>query len=164
MLRLFKKKKQFDIEAFIAGSVKGMQLVTEEHKKAWRLGQEKSWSVDEKKGRIIFTFADGVQASAPAQVVGTYNIKDSTFMWAWGHPAVTPDLQQHAARVKAFGKEHRSQELTTSQLPCTESRAWEYTALAMLLSEANGAYRVLVGTDTAVFMTFGEVALDKQLG
>lgn len=164
MLRLFKKKKQFDIEAFIAGSVKGMQLVTEEHKKTWRLGQEKSWSVDEKKGKIIFAFADGAQASASAQVVGTYNIKDSIFTWAWGHPAVVPDLQQHALRVKVFGKDHGSQELTTNQLPCTESRAWEYTALAMLLSEANGAYRVLLGTDTAVFMTFGAVALDKTPG
>ena len=47
MLNLFKKKKKFDIEAFIAGSVKGMHLMTETHRKVWRLGQETSWSVDE---------------------------------------------------------------------------------------------------------------------
>lgn len=165
MLRLFKKKQQkFDIEAFIAGSVKGMQLVTEAHKKAWRLGQEKSWSVDEKKGKIIFSFSDGIQASAQAQIVGTFNTKDNTFMWGWGHPSVSQDLQRHAARVKVFGEQYGSEELTTKEVQCTEARAWEYTALAMLLSEANGAYRVLVGSDTAIFMTFGEVALDREQG
>ena len=161
MLKLFKKKKKFDIEAFIAGSVEGMHLVTETHRKVWRLGQEKSWSVDEKMGKIIFSFADGVAASAPVQIVGTFHTTENSFMWGWGHPSVAPDLQQHAARVKAFGVEYGAEEFTTRKVQCTEDRAWEYTALAMLLSEANGAYRVMVGTDTAVFMTFGEVALDR---
>ena len=165
MLGLFKrKKKNFDIEAFIAGSVKGMQLVMETHKKTWRLGREKSWSVDEKMGKIIFSFEDGVSASAPAQIVGTFNTKENTFMWGWGHPSVAQNLQRHAARVKVFGEEYGSDELTTRKVQCTEARAWEYTALAMLLSEANGAYCVQVGTDTSVFMTFGEVALDRQPG
>ena len=162
MLKLFRKRKKFDIEAFIAGSVKGMQLMTETHRKVWRLGQEKSWSVDEKKGKIVFSFADGVAASAAVQIVGTFQPAENSFMWGWGHPSVVPDLQQHAARVKAFGEEYGSPEFTTRKVPCTEDRAWEYTALAMLLSEANGAYRVQLGADTAVFMTFGEVVLDKS--
>ncbi len=160
MIKLFKKKK-FDIEAFIAGSVKGLQLMTETHKNTWRFGQEKSWSVDEKKGRIIFSFADGVLASAPTQVVGTlvgtHHNEENTFTWGWGHPSVASELKRHAARVKAFGEQYDSEELTTKIVPCTEKRAWEYTALAMLLAEANGAYRAQLAPETAVFMTFGEV-------
>jgi hypothetical protein len=45
------------------------------------------------------------------------------------------------------------------QLPSTERRAWEYTALAMLLAEANGAYCLQTQPDTFVFLTFGEVEL-----
>jgi hypothetical protein len=162
MLRLIKKKKKIDIEAFIADSFKGLQLVTEEHRNRWHLGQEKAWSVDEATGRISFSFANGAVVTAPAQVVGTYHLADKTFTWGWKHPNVLPNLQRHAARVRDFGIEYGSEELITQQVPCTEKRAWEYTALAMLLAEANGAYCLQTTPETFVFMTFGEVELKKS--
>jgi len=157
MLGLKKKKKKIDIEAFIADSFNGLQLVTEEHRKRWQLGQEKAWAVDEASGRISFSFADGKVVSAPAQVVGIYHVSDKTFSWAWKHPNVLPNLQRHAARVRDFGIEYGSEELTTQQIPCTEKRAWQYTALAVLLAEADGAYCLQAAPDTFVFMTFGVV-------
>lgn len=162
MLRLFRKKKTFDIEAFIQGSVEGLRLVTEAHKANWRFGQERSWSVNEEEGRIQFNFADGIVASAPAQVIGTFHSDDNTFTWGWEHPAVVPNLKHHAVRVKAFGEQYDSRELTTPTVPCTAKRAWEYTALAMLLAEANGAYRAQTGPDTFAFMTFGAVEFSRQ--
>ena len=160
MLKLLKKKKKIDVEAFIADSYKSLQLVTEEHRKTWRLGQEKAWAVDEETGTIRFTFANGAVASAPTQVVGTFQVQEKTFTWGWQHPNVVPKLQQHAYRVREFGVEYGALELITQHLPCTERRAWEYTALAMLLAEANGAYCLQAQPDTFVFMTFGEVDLD----
>jgi hypothetical protein len=161
MLKLFKKKK-FDIEALIASSVEGLQLVTKAHQQAWRLGQEQSWKVDEDAGRIAFGFSDGVVVSAAVQIVGTFDVKKQTFIWAWQHPSVVSDLRQHAARVKAFAEEYGSKELAKPQAHCTEKRAWEYTALAMLLAEANGAYRVQTSLGTFVFMTFGEVTILRK--
>ena len=165
MLRLIKMKtkKKLDIEAFIADSFKGLQLVTEEHRNRWQLGQEKAWAVDETSGKIRFSFADGTVASAPVQVVGTFNLSDKTFTCGWKHPNVVPNLQHHAARVRDFGLEYGSEELTTQHIPCTEKRAWQYTALAMLLAEANGAYCLQPTPDTFVFMTFGEVELKKSV-
>jgi hypothetical protein len=159
MLKLIKKKKKIDIEAFIADSYKGLQLVTEEHRKRWQLGQEKAWAVDETSGKISFTFAGGVIATAPTQVVGTFDVIGKIFTWGWQHPNVVPKLQRHATRVREFGIEYGSEELTTRQVPCTERRAWEYTALALLLAEANGAYCLQTQADTFVFLTFGEVDL-----
>jgi hypothetical protein len=161
MLNLFKKKK-FDIDAFIADSYEGLKLVMDAHRKKWNLGAEKSWKVDEREGRIIVSFIDGTVASAPAQIVGTFNAKEGKFQWAWEHSAIVPAMQAHAALVKAFGIKHRAPELTTQIIPCTEKRAWELTALATLLAEANGAYRVQAKPDTYVFMTFGEVSLSKH--
>jgi hypothetical protein len=161
MLSLFKKKK-FDIEAFIADSYEGLKLVMDAHRKKWNLGEEKSWKVDEHDGRIIVSFVDGTVASAPAQIIGTLHLKDGTFHWGWEHAAVVPAMQLHAGLVKAFGVKHRVPELTTQIIPCTEKRAWELTALATLLAEANGAYRVQAKPDTYVFMTFGEVSLSKH--
>lgn len=162
MLRLLKKKKKIDIEAFIADSFNGLQLVTDEHRNRWQLGQEKSWVVDETRSTISFSFANGAVASAPVQVVGTYHLDNNTFIWGWKHPNVLPNLQRHAARVRDFGLEYGSKELTTQQIACTEKRAWQYTALAMLLAEANGAYCLQTAPDTFVFVTFGEVELKNS--
>lgn len=161
MLNLFKKKK-IDIEAFIADSYEGLKLVMDAHRQKWNLGEEKSWKVDEREGRIIVSFADGTVASAPAQVIGTFNAKDATFQWGWEHAAIVPSMQTHAALVKAFGIKHGAAELTTQIIPCTEKRAWELTALASLLAEANGAYRVQASKGIFVYMTFGEVSLSKH--
>jgi hypothetical protein len=161
MLTLFKKKK-FDIEAFITDSYEGLKLVMDGHRKKWSLGEEKSWKVDEREGRLIVSFVDGTVASAPAQVVGTLNSKDATFQWGWEHSAIPPSMQLHAAIVKNFGIKHRAAELTTQIIPCTEKRAWELTALATLLAEANGAYRIQASTGIHVYMTFGEIALSKH--
>jgi hypothetical protein len=157
MLKL--KKKKIDVEAFIADSFKGLQLVTTEHRKKWRLGQEKAWAVDENSGKVRFTFADGAIVSAPAQVVGIYRIAQKIFTWAWNHPNVPLNLQHHAQRVREFGVKYGSTELTTQTLPCTEKRAWEFAALAVMLAEADGAYCLQTAPDTFVFVTFGEVDL-----
>jgi hypothetical protein len=158
MLKLFKKKK-FDLEAFIAGSMEGMQLVTDSHKAAWRLGQEKFWRVDEDEGTIAFCFADGVVVSAPVQIVGIYNSQEHLFDWGWNHAGVVTKFQQHALQVKGFGAEYQVKEMVGSPVPCTEKRAMEYTALAMLLAEASGAYRVQLSPGNWVYMTFGKVTI-----
>lgn len=163
MLRLIKKKKKIDLETLIADSVKGLQVVTEEHRTRWKLGQEKAWAVDEEKGVISFTFANNVVVSAPAQVIGTYHISNKTFTWGWKHPNVLPRLQLHAQRVHDFGVEYGSEDLTTQQVPCSEKRAWEFTALAMLLAEASGAYCLQTEADTFVFLTFGEISYKSAL-
>jgi hypothetical protein len=160
MFGLFKKK--VDVKAFIAGSVEGLKMTTDAHKATWHLGEEESWDVDQDRGKIVFAFADGTIASSPVQIVGTFNAKDSTFMWGWDHPSVVPGLQASAVRVRAFGKEHGLEEFTTQKVSCSEVRAWEYTALAMRLSEASGAYRAEAAPGTFVFMTFGEVCLEKE--
>jgi hypothetical protein len=52
--------------------------------------------------------------------------------------------------------------LTTQKLECTEDEAWEFTALACKLGNAQGGYRGPMGP-TLVFMTFGKVSLSKTL-
>ncbi len=157
-----KFKKKFNGEAFIAQSVEGLKMSTAAHKELWRLGEEVSWNLDQNDGKLVFSFSDGTVASAPAQIIGTLNATDGTFMWAWNHPSVLNALQVSAFAVKAFGQEYALRKLTTQTIPCSETQAWEYTALAMRLSEANGGYRGEANPGTFVFMTFGEISLVKN--
>ncbi len=116
------------------------------HDAGWGLG-EADWNVDQDQGEIVFTRADGITATAPVQIVGTYNTEIRR-------------MAVHAKRVRDYGKQHGIKRLTTRKLGCSEDDAWELAAVACKLCEAQGAYRGPAGT-AFVFLTFGEVTLSK---
>jgi hypothetical protein len=148
-------------EFFVQQSVEGLKALTAAHSASWHFGEEKSWSVDQDQGLIQFVFADGIVATAPVQIVGTYNPQSGTFLWGWDHPSVAEPLRRAASLVRSYGAEHGVASFTTREVPCTEAEAWEFTAVAARLDSANGAYRADAG-GPLVFMTFGEIKLAKQ--
>ena len=82
-------------------------------------------------------------------------------MWGWDHPSVQPALREHAKLVKSFGEKHQIEKLTTKTVSVTEYEAWEFVAIANRLANANGGYRADAG-GPLVFMTYGEIKLEKQ--
>ncbi|WP_373489292.1 DUF6882 domain-containing protein [Blastomonas sp.] len=119
--------------------------------------QKYDWDVDLDKGVIRFTSATKM-VSAPVQVIGTYNTLDGTFLWGWDHPSVPVRLGADARRARQFGKRQKLPLFTTRKVECTEDQAWRFTAVALYLSGAQGAYRGPSGT-TMVFMTFGDMTV-----
>ena len=59
-----------------------------------------------------------------------------------------------------MGEEHGIAALTTRKLECDEAEAWEFTALACKLCDAQGGYRGPAGS-TLIFMTFDDVQLSS---
>jgi hypothetical protein len=122
------------------------------------LGDEHyDWDVDLEAGVITFNGATKA-VSAPVQVIGTYNTLDGTFLWGWDHPSVPEPLGAEARLAREFGRLHNLRLFTTRKVDCTEEQAWVFTAVALYLSGAQGAYRAPFGT-TMVFMTFGEMTI-----
>jgi hypothetical protein len=115
------------------------------------------WSVDLEAGTITFTSATKM-VSAPVQVIGTYNTLDRTFLWGWDHPSVPEPRRADARLARQFGQLQNLPLFTTRMVECTEEQAWRFTAVALYLSGAQGAYRGPAGT-TMVFMTFGEMRI-----
>jgi hypothetical protein len=150
-----------NVEFFVAQSLEGLKTQTQAHSATWHLGEEEEWFVDQDQGLIRFTFSDGTLAEAPVQIVGTFSPEDNTFLWAWDHPSVNEALRKNARLVYEFGVEHQVPEYISSKVSCTEEDAWEFTALAVRLAEANGAYRGNAGGPW-VYMTFGQVRLSKH--
>lgn len=157
MVKLFNREDNLD--AFIAASANEAQIANMLHNSTWRLGEEKSWHLDQNSGQLLLSFADGTFALAPAQIIGTFHHQDASFMWGWHHPSVLPALKRNASKVKEFGKEQKAKELTKGSVICSEQRAWELTALAMRLNQAKGAYRVEVKPGVSMFLNFGEVQI-----
>ena len=121
------------------------------------------WEVDQDAGKIVFQRDDGIQLSAPVQIIGTYNSSDKTWLWAWDNPSINESLTHASAVVQAFGQQHAISQLTTRKVPCEEADCWVFTALAAKLDDAQGAYRGPAGR-TSVFMTFGKVEIKSARG
>ena len=63
--------------------------------------------------------------------------------------------------MRQYGERRGIAELTTRKLNITEEKAWELAALTCKLGNDQGAYRG-PADQTMVFITFGEVTLEKQ--
>lgn len=150
-----------EYRALLDRSMEELRLKTMAHDAAWRIGAA-DWAVDQDTGLITFT-GEEITATAPAQIIGTYNTLDGTWLWGWDHPSVKDAMAHHARTVYEYGRKHGVAALTTRKLECNEADAWELTALACHLCEAQGAYRGPAGT-ALVFMTFGEVRLSRSKG
>lgn len=147
-------------EQFIEAAREGLSVQTSAHSSIWHLGKEEKWSADLDAGVIVFEFADGMRATAPIQVIGTYNQKDGTFLWGWDHPSVPEPLRKHAILAKEWGEKNKVKLFISAKVSCSEDEAWGFAAVANRLAEANGVYRGPSGT-TLVYMTFGEIKLQK---
>lgn len=145
---------------YIKGSLEGLRLQTGAHQSTWGLGKSESWDVDLNTGKLTFTFEDKI-VEAPINVVGTYDSAASTFMWGWDHPSVPLKLQEAALKAKQWGEDNNEPQFSQQTVSCSEDAAWNFTAVAARLSEANGAYRGVSGT-TYIFMTFGNVGMTKN--
>ena len=154
-------KTEFDIDTYLEKANNHLQALTMAHQGTWNMGAADRWDADQETGIITWTFPDGILVSAPFQIVGTYNSLDSTFLWGWDHPSVVEPLRKDAAAVLEFAQQHDIEFLQTRKLECDEQAAWELAALATLVCNRQGAYRGPAGT-TFVFMTFGEVKIQKK--
>ena len=82
------------------------------------------WNADLATGELMFTFDDGMTATAPLQVVGTFNTKDNTFLWGWDHPSVDETLAEHARLARNWGREHNVAKFKNRMVHCTQQEAW----------------------------------------
>jgi hypothetical protein len=157
-----KREKPYtpEFEELLNESMDELQLKTQAHVNAWKIGEASRWDMNQDQGQLVFTFSTGIVATCPAQIIGTFDSKGKAWLWAWANPSLDEKLQQNALKVKDYGVKHTIKRLTDPTWKCKEADAWAMTALATKLCEAQGAYRGPAGS-TLVFFTFGEVMLSK---
>jgi hypothetical protein len=150
-----------DFSTLLTMSNEELKIKTEAHKQAWGLGKIKRWDLSQDSGRLTFSLPDGMKAVCPAQIIGTWNSEDHTWLWAWANPSINEKLKVDALKVRKYGEEHHIDRLTQSKWVSTEDDAWAMTALAVKLCGEQGAYRGPASA-TYVFIAFGEVTLSMK--
>jgi hypothetical protein len=149
-----------DFQTLQKVSLNELKLKTDAHQRVWGLGRTKRWDLSQETGDLVFSLPDGLKAVAPAQIIGTYNTADHTWLWAWDNPSIDDKLKVDALKLRKYGEEHQIQKLTQRKWVGSEDDAWAMVALAVKLCGKQGGYRGPAGS-THVFIAFGEVALSK---
>ena len=135
---------------------------TQAHAARWGLGTAKRWVLDQSEGRVVWSFEDHI-ASAPAQILGSWNAEVGSFVWAWDNESIADALSETAADVRAFGAEHGIGALVSSPLELDEGRVRDLVALAFRVGRCTGLYHPFDGR-LASYITFGEVTLEEAGG
>ena len=105
-----------------------------------------SWDVDPDIPRFCMTMADGRRASGAYGVVGSWNEKSHSWLWAWQMddewmPAPAKSAARH---LKTHGDEHGWQITSARHLLLNENEAWHMTNLAAQAAGFPGTYRAKV--------------------
>lgn len=127
----------------------------------WGFGKADQWSLDMSQGDLVFTFASGMVARAPAQIIGSLDTSDGSWLWGWANPSIPDKLKRDSARIREYGQQHKIERLIAEEWQGSEEDAWQMAALACTLCEAQGVYRGPAGT-ALVFISFGSVVLSKK--
>ena len=149
-----------EFKAMLEASMEELRVKTAGHQGGWRFGKSKRWDLDQERGDLIFTFDDGVVATCPAQIIGSFDGADGSWLWAWANPSIADSLKRDSLRVRDYGQEHKIARLTSAEWSCAEADAWNMAALACKLCASQGVYRGPAGT-AFVFISFGQVKLSK---
>lgn len=147
-------------DATFRRSMREMKLKQQRNAARWGLGDREQWHADLKLGHILFSRPGGELLMAPVQLVGSYDPGQCRWHWGWDHPPAQAVVAHAAELVRRFGEVYGLADLTTREIQCTEDQAWRFTAMALHLSEAEGAYRGRAGKKIS-FMTFGAVTVGK---
>jgi hypothetical protein len=139
-----------------------IERTTKAHSERWGLGEARRWVLDQDQGRITWSFEDRI-VSAPAQILGSWNAKVGSFVWAWDNASIKPPLRVAAERARAVGAEHGVGALTTSPLSVDEEQVRDLVALAFGIVEGTGLYHPFDG-QLASYITFGPVTIEEAGG
>ena len=105
------------------------------------IGEFANWNADLAEGRIVFTNDDGPPLNFACQAVGTFNDEKQTWHWGWDHPSIPSQVAAASEAVRDFGIKYGLNAFTTRQIEANEADAWQFVALAGMLTNAVGAYR-----------------------
>lgn len=105
------------------------------------IGQFPRWDADIAQRRIRFSNDDGVVLEFSCDAIGTYNREKETWHWGWDHPSIPLESARASLAVREFGAQHDLGAFTTRQITATADDAWQFAALAGMLTNAFGVYR-----------------------
>lgn len=120
----------------------------------WAIGLERNFVFDQGTARLDLQFEQGPDLPLESQVLGSFDPRDGSFMWAWHNPSLRDGLVQAAHRAREEGERTGDVALTT---PVQSARFDDLTPLlahAAQIAGADGVYRAVNERSTSVFVAY----------
>ncbi|WP_445257966.1 DUF6882 domain-containing protein [Nocardioides aurantiacus] len=133
------------------------------HDRRWGMSSATAWRLDQQAARVEWDLADGRTASAPAQVLGSFNAAAGTFVWAWDNPTLLDEVSETAWRVRDYGVAHEVFALTTSPLKLDLDQLRDLVALAFRVGGCTGLFHPK-REHLTTYVVFGRVTLEPAAG
>lgn len=146
----FQSECMSDLKVKIAKTVEG-----------WHLTDFTHFDLDQTTGELVFSDDEAPRVRCSVQIIGTLSQQTNTWLWAWESPWVVDEMQKSARRVRDFGERRQLTDLTNAKYVADEAHAWNMTAIAAKLEDAEGAYRV-PNRDVYVFMILTSISEADQ--
>ncbi|MBM7068944.1 DUF6882 domain-containing protein [Actibacterium sp. 188UL27-1] len=131
------------------------------HNAGWGMDKATSYDVDLSAGTITFFLPDGKKAQAAAQLLGTWNPNDETFLWGWDHPSAPLGTATASAALRGHASQHGIDQLSTPKITCDFEACFSIAATAILVADLQGIYRLDAGGPWA-YIGFDTVTLSRQ--
>lgn len=129
---------------------------------SWGLGSADRWGLDQRTGIITWTFSDKT-ATAPAQIIGSYNPSTASWLWAWANESILTEMSRDSRKIRDWAEAHGQLALIEPKIHTDEEKAATIAALAVRITHATGFYRG-TGSASIPIITFGAVTLTTQDG
>lgn len=158
----FRRREEQDLLAEMLFEGEGMIEQLAQAHQSWGLGSADRWNLDQRTGVISWTFPDKV-ATAPAQIISSYNPSAGSWLWSWANQSILPGMSRAAHAVRDWGTANGVAALTDPKVDVDDETAASLAALAVRITRATGFYR---GTGSAAIpiITFGAITLTAPDG
>ena len=111
-------------------------------KSEFKIASYENFDWNQETGLLVFSDDKRrPQVTANFEFVGTLAKDPSTWRWAWANDSLVPQMKHAVQEVRRFGEAHDLPPLVQEQWEADEGDAWDMTALAVNLLQAQGAYR-----------------------
>jgi hypothetical protein len=136
----------------------------EANARAWALGQQRRFEVDQEEGRLTLFFADGKMAILPVQIIASFLPADRNVRWAWAIDSVDAPLAEAAAALRRYGEAEGIAALKRPELTLEFETLVQYAALAASFHGCAGLFRCLREDRSTVLVGFGAAELQSREG
>ena len=98
--------------------------------------------LNESTGQLVFSDSSATpRVLATVQIVGSVDVENRTWLWAWANPDVDAHLCADIHEVRMLGDAQRIEQLTTPFWDGDAVDGWEMTSISAYVLQAEGAYR-----------------------
>ena len=154
------------LDSAIQNAINHRQTQNAAHNILWGISHnimEESWVVDQEKGEM--TVQRGTSTvSCKIKIIGTYDHKDSTFLWSIYNKSIDQNLTEPVRNLMKIANINNWKVFSNQPFKCTFQKAFNLASLVFYYDNANGiSHKMTNQNRTNVFFSFYDIEIRDRI-